>query len=120
MEIKINLKRKTGPSKDKVETRKLIGDDHNNPVNINWNIDSVEIKSMSEDEVEFVKKVPSHLRNRLKRRTKKDFMFVKRVPYDPRDPLKRILKRQRLTKQKKMTKVMLCSRKRFPIIQEID
>ena len=75
---------------------------------------------MSEDEVEFVKKVPSDLRNRLKRRTKKDFMFVKKVPYDPRDPLKRILKRQRLTKQKKMTKVILCSRKRFPIIQEID
>ena len=40
---------------------------------------------MSEDEVEFMKKVPSHPRNGLKIRTKKDVVFVKKVPSNPRD-----------------------------------
>lgn len=51
MEIKINLIRKNEPSKNKVETKKIIRDDHHNYVNINLNIDSVEVKSKSRDEV---------------------------------------------------------------------
>ena len=52
----MSLERKTEPSENKVETEKLIRDNNNNYVNINRNIDSVKIKSMSNDEVEFVKK----------------------------------------------------------------
>ena len=51
MEIKINLIRKNEPSKNKVETKEIIRDDHHNYVNINLNIDSVEVKSKSRDEV---------------------------------------------------------------------
>ena len=56
MDIKMSLERKTEPSEIKVETEKLIRDNNNDYVNINRNIDSVKIKSMSNDEVEFVKK----------------------------------------------------------------
>ena len=70
---------------------------------------------MSEDEIELVKKVPSHDRNRLKRRRiTKVIVFVKKVPSHPRDRLKRRLKRQRLTKQKKMTMTTLFSLKKVP------
>ena len=63
METKIHLKRKIEPSENKTETKKLIRENCNNYVNINCNIELVEIKSLSQDEVEFVKKVPSHPRN---------------------------------------------------------
>ena len=39
---------------------------------MNRNIDSVEVKSMSQDDVYFVKKVPSHPRDSLKRLPRKD------------------------------------------------
>ena len=48
IEIKINLKGKNESSKNKAERKKLIRDDHENYVNINYNTDSGEIKSMSE------------------------------------------------------------------------
>lgn len=48
IEIKINLKGKNESSKNKAERKKLIRDDHENYVNINYNADSGEIKSMSE------------------------------------------------------------------------
>ena len=88
IEITINLERKNEPSENKDEIKKFIKDDRDNYVNINRNIDTVEIKNMSKNEVEFIKKVPSYPRDRLKRQL--------------RDRLKR-----RLTKQKKTT--MLCS-----------
>lgn len=48
IEIKIKLKGKNESSKNKAERKKLIRDDHENYVNINYNADSGEIKSMSE------------------------------------------------------------------------
>ena len=44
------------------------------------------------DELEFVKKVPQHLRDQLKRELKKrsgELEFVKQIPKYPRDRLKR-------------------------------
>ena len=44
-------------------------------------------------EIEFVKQVPSHPRDRLKRTSRKpDFQFIKQIPIHPRDRLERMVK----------------------------
>ena len=50
------------------------------------------VLEVHKDEVEFVKQVPSHPRDRLSRKTKKikhEVKFVKKVPSHPRDGLER-------------------------------
>ena len=60
-----------------------------------------------EEKVEFIKQVPVHPRDRLKRATKqqqKEVEFIKQVPLHPREKLKRIDKRLKHPRDKMKNK----------------